>query len=304
MSFSVDLIRHLYYFTPHYFEIDGQRCHYLDEGEGDPIIMLHGNPSWSFMYRELIGPLQRSHRVIVPDHIGCGLSDKPSDEQYSYRLEQRVTDLEALLEEIGADRDITLVMHDWGGPIGMGYASRHPARVARFVIFNTTAFLLPAGKQLHWTLRFCRNSSIAAFLIRRFNLFAWCAGRVGFRARALPGEVRRAYRGPYDSWENRIAILRFVQDIPLTGEDASYEVLRRTQESLPEFRETPMLICWGENDFVFDADFLDEWTRRFPQAEVHRFSEAGHYVLEDMCQSIIPLVRSFVASNPVRHQPK
>ncbi|MEE8161458.1 MAG: alpha/beta fold hydrolase [Acidobacteriota bacterium] len=304
MSFSVDLIRHLYHFTPHYFEIDGRRCHYLDEGEGDPIIMLHGNPSWSFMYRELIGPLQRSHRVIVPDHIGCGLSDKPSDEQYSYRLEQRVTDLEALLEEIGADRDITLVMHDWGGPIGMGYASRHPARVARFVIFNTTAFLLPAGKQLHWTLRFCRNSSIAAFLIRRFNLFAWCAGRVGFRARALPGEVRRAYRGPYDSWENRIAILRFVQDIPLTGEDASYEVLRRTQESLPEFRETPMLICWGENDFVFDADFLDEWTRRFPQAEVHRFSEAGHYVLEDMCQSIIPLVRSFVASNPVRHQPK
>ena len=304
MSFSVDLIRHLYHFTPHYFEIDGRRCHYLDEGEGDPIIMLHGNPSWSFMYRDLIGPLQRSHRVIVPDHIGCGLSDKPSDEQYSYRLEQRVTDLEALLEEIGADRDITLVMHDWGGPIGMGYASRHPARVARFVIFNTTAFLLPAGKQLHWTLRFCRNSSIAAFLIRRFNLFAWCAGRVGFRARALPGEVRRAYRGPYDSWENRIAILRFVQDIPLTGEDASYEVLRRTQESLPEFRETPMLICWGENDFVFDADFLDEWTRRFPQAEVHQFSEAGHYVLEDMCQSIIPLVRSFVASNPVRHQPK
>ena len=304
MSFSVDSIRHLYDFAPHYFEIDGKRCHYLDEGEGDPIIMLHGNPSWSFIYRELIGPLQRSHRVIVPDHIGCGLSDKPSDEQYSYRLEQRVDDLEALLEEIGADRDITLVMHDWGGPIGMGYASRHPARIAKLVIFNTTAFLLPAGKQLHWTLRFCRHSSIAACLIRRFNLFAWCTGRVGFQTGALAGEVRRAYRGPYDSWENRIAILRFVQDIPLIREDASYEVLRRIQESLSEFRETPILICWGEKDFVFDADFLDEWTRRFPQAEVHRFSEAGHYVLEDMCQSIIPLVSNFVVSNPARHQSK
>ena len=109
----------------------GLRLHYIDEGEGEPVVMLHGNPSWSFLYRNLIDSLRGSHRVIVPDHIGCGLSEKPDDSRYTYTLQSRMDDLEDLLDHLGLDRELTLVLHDWGGMIGMAYAARHPERIAR-----------------------------------------------------------------------------------------------------------------------------------------------------------------------------
>ena len=296
MSFSVDQIKHLYDFQSHYLKRQGYRYHYLDEGQGEPLVMLHGNPSWSFMYRELVRAFRDSYRTVVPDHIGCGLSDKPPSEEYPYTLEERVSDLETLLDEKGIHSNITLIMHDWGGPIGMTYAARHPSRIRRLIILNTAAFLLPPGKPLHWSLSLCRDSRVAWFLILRFNAFARMAGYLGCRHR-MPREVRRAYRGPYDSWQNRIATLRFVQDIPLTSADASYGLLQQTQESLYRFQQTPMLICWGERDFIFDGDFLSEWIRRFPQAQVHRFPEAGHYVLEERPAVIVPVIRDFLAAH-------
>ena len=291
----MDQIRHLYEFRSHYLDCNGHRYHYLDEGQGLPLVMIHGNPSWSFMYRELVRNLRCSYRVIAPDHIGCGLSDKPDDQDYQYRLKQRVDDLEVLLESIGVGENLTLIMHDWGGPIGMTYAVRHPGKVAKLVVFNTAAFLLPSGKRLHWTLRFCRSSQLAAFLIRRLNLFSITTSYIGCRFRPMPALVRHAYTGPYDSWQHRVATLRFIQDIPLSHSDTSYPTLLRTQERLSEFRKLPILICWGEKDFVFDQDFLDEWIRRFPQAELHRFPQGGHYVLEDMAGEIVPLVRDFLS---------
>ena len=299
MSFSVHQISHLYDFRSHYLDRNGLRYHYLDEGTGDPVVMVHGNPSWSFMYRKLVSAFRESYRVVVPDHIGCGLSDKPSDAAYPYRLEARVLDLEALLKRIGVDRNITLVVHDWGGPIGMTYAIRHPERIARLVVFNTTAFLVPPGKRLHWSIRLCRDSRIAALMIRRFNAFALVASWMGCPMRPMSWQVRRAYTGPYDSWGNRIATLRFVQDIPLRSSDASYATLLETQESLGRLQEIPTLICWGEKDFVFDGDFLDEWIRRFPAAEVLRFAEAGHYVVEEVPEAIIERLRSFLSSHSV-----
>lgn len=299
MSFSVHQISHLYDFRSHYLDRNGLRYHYLDEGTGDPVVMVHGNPSWSFMYRKLVSAFRESYRVVVPDHIGCGLSDKPGDAAYPYRLEARVLDLEALLNRIGVDRNITLVVHDWGGPIGMTYAIRHPERIARLVVFNTTAFLVPPGKRLHWSIRLCRDSRIAALMIRRFNAFALVASWMGCPMRPMSWQVRRAYTGPYDSWGNRIATLRFVQDIPLRSSDASYATLLETQEGLGRLQEIPTLICWGEKDFVFDGDFLDEWIRRFPAAEVLRFAEAGHYVVEEVPEAIIERLRSFLSSHPV-----
>lgn len=302
MAFSVRQIRRLYDFQSHFAYLGGHRCHYLDEGAGQPVVMVHGNPSWSFMYRDLARELRNDFRVIVPDHIGCGLSDKPPDSLYPYTLERRVRDLEELLEKLGAISDLTLVAHDWGGVIGMTYAVRHPQRIARLTLFNTAAFLLPSWKSLHWTLRVCRDSRLAAFLIRRFNLFSWAASWLGCRRKPMAKEVRRAYTGPYDSWRNRIATLRFVQDIPLVPSDRSFPVLQETERKLPELHGLPMLICWGEKDFVFDRDFLAEWERRFPEAEVHRFPEAGHYVLEDESERIAPLVRRFIAGHPLKPQ--
>ncbi len=294
MSFSVDRIRHLYDFQPHYLDLEGQRYHYLDEGQGEPVVMVHGNPSWSFMYRELARSLRKTCRVIVPDHMGCGLSDKPDSSVYPYTLERRADDLEELLDQLGITSNITLVVHDWGGPIGMRFATRHPDRIARLVIFNTAAFLLPGMKKLHWSLHFCRSSRLAAFLILKFNAFARVATYMGCRSQPMPREIRRAYAGPYDSSKNRIANLAFVRDIPLSPTDPAYAPLQEIQEKLDRFQETPMLICWGERDFVFDRDFLEEWIKRFPQADVHRFPEAGHYVLEELPEVIIPLVKEFL----------
>ena len=296
MSFSVDQIKHLYDFQSHYLKCQGYRYHYLDEGQGEPLVMLHGNPSWSFMYRELVRAFRDRYRTVVPDHIGCGLSDKPSAKEYPYTLEERVSDLETLLDEKGINSNITLIMHDWGGPIGMTYAARHPSRISRLIVLNTAAFLLPPGKSLHWSLSRCRNSRVARFLILRFNAFARMAGYLGCR-QPMPRKIRRAYRGPYDSWQNRIATLRFVQDIPLTSADVSYGLLQQTQENLYRFQQTPMLICWGERDFIFDGDFLKEWIRRFPKAQVHRFPEAGHYVLEEQPAAIVLLIRDFLAAH-------
>ena len=137
------------------FDRGGLRLHYIDEGSGEPVVMLHGNPTWSFFYRHLIDALRGSHRVIVPDHIGCGLSDKPDDSRYTYTLASRVDDLELLLDHLGLESDLTLVMHDWGGMIGMTYAARHPERIARLVVSNTAAFHKPPAKPMPRALAIC-----------------------------------------------------------------------------------------------------------------------------------------------------
>jgi len=248
------------------------------------------------MYRDLASSLRDSHRVIVPDHIGCGLSDKPDASDYDYTLSQRVIDLEFLLKEINATRKLTLVLHDWGGLIGSTFAARNPSLIDKLVIFNTAGFLLPAGKALHWSLRFCKHSKLAGFLIRQFNAFAVVAGYTGCHQNKLSAELRKAYKAPYDSWKNRVAILRFVHDIPLSPRDRSYAVVADTDRNLDRFQNTPALICWGEKDFIFDDSFLGEWIHRFPRAEVHRFPNGGHNILEDAGREIIPLVRKFLAS--------
>jgi pimeloyl-ACP methyl ester carboxylesterase len=293
-------VKELYPFQSHFQNLGGHRLHYLDEGAGAPVVMVHGNPTWSFYYRNLVLGLRDNYRTIVPDHIGCGLSDKPDDTRYSYTLAQRIADLETLLEHLKINSNITLVVHDWGGMIGMGYAVRHSERIAQLVILNTAAFHLPAGKRFPWQLWMCRNGLLGPILVRGLNLFCRGAVRTCCTRRQMPEDVRAGYLAPYDSWANRIAVLRFVQDIPLRPGDPSYTVVSDVQDGLEKLSDVPKLICWGMRDFVFDHHFLDEWQRRFPQAEVHRFADAGHYVLEDAGEEIVPLIRKFLQSHEVR----
>lgn len=289
----------LYPFAGRTLDVGGLRMHYLDEGAGEPVLMVHGNPTWSFYYRDLARALRDDHRVVVPDHIGCGLSDKPGDEQYPYTLARRVDDLGALVEHAIPDGPLTLVLHDWGGMIGMGWAVRHPERVARIVLLNTAAFHKPPGKKLPSTLRLARDSAVGALLVRGFNAFARGATRMAV-TRPLPKPVRDAYCAPYDSWASRIATLRFVQDIPLAPGDPGYDLVSDVESRLTVFRDRPTLICWGDRDFVFDHHFLERWQALLPDAEVHRFPDAGHYVLEDARDAIIPLVRRFLDAHPIR----
>ena len=286
--------RELYPFEGKFLALrSGARMHYLDEGKGRPVVMLHGNPAWSFYYRNLALALRGGSRVVAPDHIGCGLSDKPGDYEYDYTLQSRVDNLEFLLDRIGIKEDITLVMHDWGGMIGAAYAVRHPGRISKLVILNTAAFFLPRGKTFPPALRLCRTR-LGAALIRGLNAFARGTAWVGCKRHRMDKALRAAYAAPYDNWDNRIATLRFVEDIPLSPEDRAYPLVRETQEKLGIFSALPVLICWGLKDFVFDRHFLDEWKRRFPSAEVHAFPDCGHYILEDAQEEVVPLIKRFI----------
>jgi cis-3-alkyl-4-acyloxetan-2-one decarboxylase len=290
----VTIDRDLYPFESNFFDTGAAQLHYLDEGEGEPVVMVHGNPSWSFYYRDVVQALRGTHRCIVPDHVGCGLSEKPGDDDYEYTLGSRVDDLTALLDRLEPDRQITLILHDWGGAIGMAWAVRHPQRVKRIVLLNTGAFRNPADQSLPPSLWLVRNTPLGSLLVRGFNAFSAGATRMAVVNKMDP-KVRAAYVAPYDNWTNRIATLRFVQDIPLTESDAAFSVVVETENGLEQFRETPILICWGEQDFVFDDAFLTEWERRLPNAEVHRYPDAGHYVLEDAGSDIIPRIQRFLS---------
>ncbi len=285
---------HLYPFEGRRLELDGLSLHYLDEGQGSPVIMVHGNPSWSLFYRNLVERLRGGYRAIVPDHIGCGLSDKPPLERYPYTLERRVADLSAFLERLELDRPITLVLHDWGGMIGMAWAVENHQRVARLVLLNTAAFPLPTTKALPFTLALVRNTRLGAWLVRRFNAFSRGATTMAV-CKPMSRELRDAYTAPYDTPANRIATLRFVQDIPLGPDDPSHAIVTATAARLHLFEKTPTLICWGMRDFVFDRHFLDRWLEYLPHAQVHRFEDAGHYVLEDAADPICDLVAAFLA---------
>jgi haloalkane dehalogenase len=293
------LFKKEYPFKSHFLKLGQLRYHYLDEGHGDPLVLVHGNPSWSFYYRNLVKELSNDYRLIAPDHIGCGLSDKPADSQYNYTLEQRVDDLDALITHLDLQQKITLVVHDWGGMIGLAWAMRHPQRIARLVILNTAAFQLPSTKPFPLALKLCRNTQLGAFLIQGFNAFARGAAWVGCKRKRMSPELRKLYCRPYDSWQKRVATLRFVQDIPLTEGDQSYALVRQVEAGLDQFSDRPMLICWGELDFVFDKNFLQVWRDKFPQAIVHSFADCGHYILEDAKEDVLPLIRLFLHQNPL-----
>jgi pimeloyl-ACP methyl ester carboxylesterase len=283
----------LYPFSGRFLDRKGLRLHYLDEGSGASVVMVHGNPTWSFFYRNIVLDLRKDYRTIVPDHMGCGLSDKPDDSEYRYTLESRVDDLTALLEDVVPEGEIILVLHDWGGMIGSAWAVRHPERVKAVVAMNTAAFRLPDDKRFPWALRLGRNSRIGAFLNRYLNLFCRAAVRVAVKRQPLSKKVAQGYLAPYDSPAHRTAVVRFVQDIPLGPGDPGWEILLEVEDGLAGLADKPWLFLWGLQDFVFDKPFLDEWLRRFPAAKSHAFEDCGHYILEDASQEVITEIRSF-----------
>lgn len=283
--------RHSHYpFSPQSFDLDGHRLSYIDEGEGRAIVMLHGNPSWSYYYRNLVALLQDSYRVIVPDHMGCGYSDKPQD--YPYCLATHILNLKRLLDGLGVDK-FSLVMHDWGGAIGMGLAVQEPERIETLVVSNTAAF---RSKMIPWRIKICRTPMLGDILVRGLNVFAGAAPYMAV-VKTLESEVARAYLAPYDSWRNRIAVLRFVQDIPLSEKDASWQKIIEIEKGLEMLKDRPMKILWGGRDFCFTGRFYQEWCRRFPRAEHHYFPKAGHWLLEDAFAEVSPLLSDFFARN-------
>jgi len=276
-------------FESHYYRLKGTgyRLHYLDEGHGEVVVMLHGNPTWSFYYRNLVKELKKYYRCIVPDHLGCGLSDKPQEDLYT--LDQHIERTIELLESLNI-KHYHLVVHDWGGAIGMAIAQRWPARLKSLVILNTAAFHSTA---IPFRILLCKTPILGPILVRGFNLFARMATSMA-APRGLTAEEKRGYLFPYDSWRNRVAIWNFIKDIPLTPNHRSYDTITKIEETLWLLQHKSILILWGGLDFCFTKVFLKRWQSFFPNAKTIIYEYAGHYVLDDAVEDTIPEIRRFL----------
>ncbi len=280
-----------YPFSSRYLQLEGGRLHYIDEGEGPVIVMVHGNPTWSYYFRHLIAQLRENHRVIALDHMGCGLSDKPQN--YSYCLAQHIENLDNLLTYLQIDR-FSLVVHDWGGAIGIGCALNHISNIEKIVVMNTAAF---RSSRIPRRIQLCRLPIAGEIIVRLFNGFAWPAQFMAVEKKLDP-DVAKAYLAPYNNWGNRVAVYNFVRDIPLDPGHKSYAVLADIESRLSLLRDAavPFLIIWGGRDFCFNDVFFEEWKKRFPDAEDHYFHDGGHYILEDKRKDLVPIFESFFRS--------
>ena len=287
--------RELYPFESRELVLDGHRYHYLDEGAGDVLLLVHGNPTWSFYWREIVKALRGRYRLIVPDHIGCGLSDKPR--QYTYRLAQHIENLRRLTLALDL-RQVTLLAHDWGGAIGLGAAVAEPERFSRFVLFNTAAF---RSTRIPLRIRACRTPLLGRLAVQGFNAFARAALSMAVADRKrLPPAVKAGLLAPYNSWQNRAATHRFVLDIPLAPTHPSFETLLKVERGLGQFRQHPVMLVWGMRDWCFTPHFLERFQAEFfPQAVVHRVADAGHYVIEEAHERIVPWLDEFLAGHPL-----
>ncbi len=279
-----------YPFTPRrWVTARGAAMSYLDVGPVEPhaVVMVHGNPTWSYYYRWVVRALGPRIRCVVPDHVGMGLSDKP--EGYPYTLESRIDDLESLVLGLGLET-VDLLVHDWGGAIGFGFAARHPARVRRIGILNTAAFALD---RIPARIALCRFPGLGPLMVRGLNGFARPATRMAMHRRSLTGDQKRAYLLPYDSWANRVAVNAFVQDIPMNPRHPTWAVLKAIEAAVPQFGDRPVRIVWGGEDFCFNDLFLARWRELLPRADVTRIADAGHYVIEDARAEAVPLLADF-----------
>lgn len=284
----------LYPFNSNFMNINGHDLHYIDKGEGKPVLMIHGNPTWSFYFRGLIQSLSNDFRTIALDHIGCGFSDKPDAKTYKYTLESRVQDLDTLITRLKINEKINLVLHDWGGMIGLAWAVDHPDKIDKIIITNTSGFFLPKGKRFPFRLWLIKTIKIFAIpAVLGLNVFAKGALFLGSKTKLAP-DVKKGLVEPYNSWKNRIATLKFVQDIPLTPNDQSYALVNHVEQNLKRLDQTSLLFLWGAKDFVFDLTFLNEFKSRFPQAVTHVFHDAGHYLFEDKPEESCQLIQAFL----------
>lgn len=300
MSATVELpgwLTRLYPFTPKSFTTPaGARLSYLDEGRGqndgaEAVLMLHGNPTWSFYYRELVQALAPTRRCIVPDHVGMGLSEKPA--HYPYTLATRIADIAALVKHLGLSR-VHLVVHDWGGAIGFGFAAQHPELIGRIVILNTAAF---RAARIPLRIAACRVPALGPLVVRGANGFAGPATWMAMNRRKFSPDERAGFLFPYRSWADRVAVSAFVRDIPLTVQHPSWETLRGVEMGLEQFRGQPVLIVWGGKDFCFNDYFLARWRAYLPHARVNLVADAGHYVLADAREEAVPCIANFLAPN-------
>ncbi len=283
-------------FTPHYFDNNAFQMHYVDEGSGEPIVLVHGDPTWGYLYRNFIHALARHQRCILPDHMGMGKSGIPQ-EQYPYRLQHHIANFENLLLHLDL-RDVTLVLHDWGGPVGLGFATRHPERIKRLVLMNTWAFAPWPGGPFPRLLEIIRSARGEKFVLEKNGYLEPALLGTTFHIENLTQEVMDAYRAPFPTPASRLALLCWSRDIPISEADPSYAEMKRIERGLPEFLDTPTLLVWGMRDPVLSEPVLRTWQSIYPRAITYEIEDASHFLQEDAPARIVSCIEEFLAANP------
>jgi cis-3-alkyl-4-acyloxetan-2-one decarboxylase len=287
--------RALYPFDSHWFDARGERMHYVDEPAkgavpAGTLLFVHGNPTWSFHWRQLILAFRSKYRCVAPDHLGCGLGDKPTR---LLTLDDHIDNLVALVEQLALS-DVTLVAQDWGGAIGLGAMLRMAERLRRIVLFNTGAF---PPRYIPWRIRACRVPALGQLAVQGANLFSRAALRMTLaRRKRLDPAVAAGYLAPYNSWGNRRAVYGFVKDIPSRPRSPTWQTLAQIEANLPTLADRPALVVWGLRDWCFRPDCLEQFEQAWPRAEVHRLADVGHWVVEDAAEEALPLVRQFLSA--------
>jgi haloalkane dehalogenase len=271
-------------FAPRYLDQDGLRMHYLDEGDGEPVLCLHGEPTWSFLYRKMIPALSAVARVVCPDYFGFGRSDKPVDVGW-YTFDRHCASIVRLVEDLDLRR-VTVVVQDWGGPIGFRLAVEHPERVARLVILNT---LVGGGRPPSeaW-LRFRERVRAAGGDFQPGRLLRRAA------VRGLPDEVAAAYDAPFPTAESKAGVLAFPELVPAEPEHPNTGPLAAIRESLRSW-DKPALVLFGDSDPIFRPEAAEAISRLIPGAgPAELVANAGHFVQEDAGEEVAGRIVEFL----------
>ena len=273
----------LYPFESHYADVAGSRVHYIDEGGGPPLLLLHGNPTWSFLYREIVKGLRDRYRCIAVDHPGFGLSSPAPG--YGFTPAEHADVLEQLVLRLDLG-DLTMMVQDWGGPIGFAVATRHPERFAAFVIANTWAW--PKGDPGTQLFSRLLGGAIGRRLILNRNLFVERLLPAGVRRGTLPEAVMNAYRGPFPTPASRRPTAVFPREIL-----ASRPFLADIERRLPRLSGRPALIVWPTKDVAFGDRERRRWEELFADHRTVLLEWAGHYIQEDAADEIVTAIRGW-----------
>jgi pimeloyl-ACP methyl ester carboxylesterase len=281
-------------YEPKWLSTDGVRLHYVDEGprEGEPVVMLHGNPTWAYLYRHFIATLaEAGFRAVAHDELGFGRSDKP-ESVGAYSLARHVAHFRALIDELTLD-GVTLVVQDWGGPIGLAWAVEQPERVRRLVLLNTwPGGTPPDHPEAPRLFKLLRSRLGGPAIVKGANVYVRFLLRDG--ERELDEQARAAYLAPHPSRASRAGMLAYARMIPWNGGNPAGEIGRRTEAGLGGLAAKPVLIVWPLGDRAFKKKTLTLWRARFPEAEVHELEGAGHYLQEDAHERVVPLLLDFL----------
>jgi haloalkane dehalogenase len=273
-----------YPFQSRWRDVDGARLHYVDEGEGPVVLMVHGTPSWSFLWRHLIAGLRDRYRCVAPDLPGFGLSDKPAGD--AYRPEDQARRLAAFVDAL-ALKDITLVVHDFGGPIGLAHAIDRPDNVRRLVLFNTWMWSFVGDRQYERAGRLLASAP-GRFLYERARFSVSVLWRHAVSDGGYTRAAHRQYVAPFADRAARHATWIYARE--LMGSSAWYDALWQRRERIARL---PALLVWGLKDPAF-AKLLPRWRTVFEEAEVVELKDAGHAPQETRASEVVPRVARFL----------